>query len=1056
MSLEIIASLAATLAQWLQIRKQRREAGSQKTIADYNEWLRRQEHADLASHLEENRDLLMHVKQLIEDQSLDSIDSQQQLQQTIEQRLTVISGGVVGQILGPVTINVQSPPREAPPEAPPTPVTADPAAPAHRNVKVDCDVFISYSHRDETWKDRLLPQLRALEQAGKLTVWDDRKIDAGATWYPEIEHAMNRATVAVLLISPDYLASQFCVKEEVPHLLKRRRAEGLVVIPVLIRPCVFEAIDWLSPIQMLPRDGKAVAADYADNYDVVFADVARRVLAAVSALAPMRADVKTADAVAAEAPAEETPPQWPPLPDDAVDITRLPVTGAELFGRQSELKRLDEAWETDESNVLSFVAWGGVGKSTLVNRWLDRLGADNFRGAQRVFGWSFYSQGAGQRVTSAERFVNFALRWFGDEDPDAGSPWAKGDRLARLIAQRRTLLILDGMEPLQASRDFERGHIKDPALQMLVRALAKYNPGLCVITTREPVADLKQSRTGAVEHDLEQISTQAARSLLRVKGVRGTDAELEAAAQSFGCHALAINLLASYLHDIPDHPIAAAAQIPDLNIPEEKGRHARRVISAFETRFGDGAETDTLRIIGLFDRPATRPEIDAIVTDPPIANLTSNLHEQSPLARAAVVEKLRDIGLIAKKSSHAQDELDAHPLVREHFGEALRKRHAKAWQAGHNRLYEYLKGPGCAKDLPDTLAEMQPLFAAVTHGCAAGCHQEAYYDVYLRRIARGAEAYAVHKLGAFGADLGALAGFFEELWRRPVKTLSAPARSFIVGRAGFRLRALGRLRDAVAPLKAALNAATEAEDWTSAARRAVNLSELLLTLGKVEQATRYATQSVDYADRNDDAFLRMAVRTALADALHQAWRAEEAEDLFQEAERMQIEDQPEYPLLYSVQGFQYCDLLLGRGAYEDVIKRATQTLEWAEAQKFLLDIALDHLSLGRAHLLKARAEGGDTCGQAWAHLDTAVDKLREAGMQDHLPRGLLTRAELYIFTGSFDAARADLNEALDIATRDPQGRMKLFITDYHLLSARLELAQADAEADAAKASAARA
>ena len=66
--------------------------------------------------------------------------------------------------------------------------------------------------------------------------------------------------------------------------------------------------------------------------------------------------------------------------------------------------------------MISFVAWGGVGKSTLVNKWRERLAADNYRGAKRVFAWSFYSQGTGERVTSADIFIAEALKWFGDPE----------------------------------------------------------------------------------------------------------------------------------------------------------------------------------------------------------------------------------------------------------------------------------------------------------------------------------------------------------------------------------------------------------------------------------------------------------------------------------------------------------------------------------------------------------------------------------------------------------------------------------------------------------------
>ena len=78
----------------------------------------------------------------------------------------------------------------------------------------------------------------------------------------------------------------------------------------------------------------------------------------------------------------------------------MPVTGAELFGRQKDLEILNESWDSDSTHVVSLVAWGGVGKSTLVNKWLERMEADNYRGARRVYAWSFYSQGTGERVTS--------------------------------------------------------------------------------------------------------------------------------------------------------------------------------------------------------------------------------------------------------------------------------------------------------------------------------------------------------------------------------------------------------------------------------------------------------------------------------------------------------------------------------------------------------------------------------------------------------------------------------------------------------------------------------
>jgi hypothetical protein len=109
-----------------------------------------------------------------------------------------------------------------------------------------------------------------------------------------------------------------------------------------------------------------------------------------------------------------------------------------------------------------------------------------------VFGWSFYRQGTSGGASSGDEFLDAALAWFGDPDPRVGTAWEKGERLATLIARRRTLLILDGLEPLQSPPGPREGRLREPSLQALLRELAAFNVGLCVITTRVAVADLAQ------------------------------------------------------------------------------------------------------------------------------------------------------------------------------------------------------------------------------------------------------------------------------------------------------------------------------------------------------------------------------------------------------------------------------------------------------------------------------------------------------------------------------------------------------------------------------------
>src|SRR6185295_20228521 len=120
------------------------------------------------------------------------------------------------------------------------------------------------------------------------------------------------------------------------------------------------------------------------------------------------------------------------------------------------------AWADPKTNIVSFVAWGGVGKTALVNHWLkQRMVRDNYRGAERVYAWSFLNQGSEERAESADLFIEQTLRWFGDVDPSGGTPWDKGQRLARLIRQSRTLLILDGIEPLQHPPGPQEGRLKE-------------------------------------------------------------------------------------------------------------------------------------------------------------------------------------------------------------------------------------------------------------------------------------------------------------------------------------------------------------------------------------------------------------------------------------------------------------------------------------------------------------------------------------------------------------------------------------------------------------------
>jgi tetratricopeptide (TPR) repeat protein len=783
-------------------------------------------------------------------------------------------------------------------------------------------------------------------------------------------------------------------------------------------------------------------------------------------------------------PEARKPPPYPDRPPVPADITRIiKYAPAQLIGREAETKLLNDAWAKVQNNepkrphVLTFVALGGEGKTSLVAKWAADHAYQNWPGCDAAFAWSFYSQGTREHAAaSSDVFLKEALTFFGDPEMagSARGAFDKGRRLAKLAGERRALLILDGLEPLQyAPTSPTPGELKDSGLAALLKGLAANDKGLCVVTTRYSIPDLRAYwQTTVQEEELRRLSKEAGVALLRSLGVKGTQPEFDTLVEKVKGHALTLNLLGTWLRDAYAGDIRKRDLVNLEKADEEQGGHAFRVMDAYVRSFESEGKSGKralalLRLLGQFDRPADAGCLEALWKAPAIPVLTEALVGISESQRNVAFTRLQDAKLVTvnRDGSGALLSLDAHALLREYFARQLRDKCPEAWRAAHRRLYEHLCKTTVYKPQPK-LEDLQPLYQAVSHGCQAGMQQEARDNVYRDRILRGQEHYSLHKLGAFGADLAAVACFFDQPWSRVSPALTKEAdQAWLLAIAAFDLRALGRLTEALEPVRAGLALAMKVkqEDWESAAIGAGNLSELELTLGEVALAAEHAGQAVTYADLSGDAFQRLSKRADHGDALHQAGRLYEAKARFREAEEMQAGHQPEYPLLYSMRGFLYCDLLLAaaeRAAWRrmlnssripqpssslkschDVSGRAARTLQWAEQGNLsLLTIALDYVTLGRAALYAAVLEGNpleqlDPCRESLQH---AVDGLRRAGMQQYLPVGLFTRAWLRFLmgarTGQDDSAQSDLDEALGIAERGP---MPLFLADILLHRARL-------------------
>jgi hypothetical protein len=107
-------------------------------------------------------------------------------------------------------------------------------------------VFISYSHKDKRWLDRVHTMVKPLVRNGVLSLWDDTKILPGSKWQDEIEHALAQACAAILLVSPSFLASDFIANNELHPLLREASSGGLTIFWICLEPCLFEETDLAS------------------------------------------------------------------------------------------------------------------------------------------------------------------------------------------------------------------------------------------------------------------------------------------------------------------------------------------------------------------------------------------------------------------------------------------------------------------------------------------------------------------------------------------------------------------------------------------------------------------------------------------------------------------------------------------------------------------------------------------------------------------------------------------------------------------------------------------
>jgi hypothetical protein len=175
------------------------------------------------------------------------------------------------------TININygtppNPPAQTSGNSTPTPSQSRPPMTSTAPSDSAVEVFFSYSHEDEALRDQLANHLSSLQRQGVIQKWHDRQIPAGKEWAGQIDAHLEAAQIILLLISADFIASDYCYDVEMTRALERHQAGEARVIPIILRPTEFQGMEF-SRLQALPRDAKPVTS--WENRDEAFLNIAQ-------------------------------------------------------------------------------------------------------------------------------------------------------------------------------------------------------------------------------------------------------------------------------------------------------------------------------------------------------------------------------------------------------------------------------------------------------------------------------------------------------------------------------------------------------------------------------------------------------------------------------------------------------------------------------------------------------------------------------------------------------------------------------------------------------------
>lgn len=714
-------------------------------------------------------------------------------------------------------------------------------------------------------------------------------------------HGVESARLAILLVSPEFLASRSLMKEALPRLVIRANVKvtrgqtgDTEFLPVILKECQWGLLPTPVTVQVTRELQQPLEKRDPREIPRALAYVARRArehLIHIAALPPSL--------------------DWHAPPDSFLALQHLktPLPTNEHVDRDATAYQLSAAWMNPRIRVVNLVGEAGVGKSTLLASWLQHLARDQWRGAEQVFCWSFQQQAPTGRKQSADECFYALRQLLCDVDDAPEAWWETGARLAQLIHRQRMLVVLDDLDPLLRIDDQHNARITDDAILVFLRKLLMRNEGLCVVASQRPLAELSHwEEQGLVTMHLDRLSPAESKDLLTKLKYPSSTSEIDDAAAASRGHPIAARLVAGWRlagHHGASGSLATSGAVSSPSnatpgISVKRSTDVIRLMSIagpsllesllreFLQSTGDRALEELLVILALADRPLELATIERLIsafpsyfegTSPQEASTTPfghalGMRDQQQLQ--SLLANLRVAGVLAHPNTST---VHLQPALRAMVANRIAPSCPELAKWIHRQLQEQSQLQ--ITDGPMTPPRLAMMIRVMRHAAFSEHYQEALYSCFLEPLWKKDDLLGAETMRDFCHRSRVIQLLVDPTTKQPYADL-APEDRWEVARMNRRaLRSVGAFAEAIDAATRDLLQAKSTLQMDHFAECLTELSQLLLIVGRVKEATTRVNELFAFPSlQQHPAIFRDAVNLS-ARVLHLKGKFAEAMDRYQ-------------------------------------------------------------------------------------------------------------------------------------------------------------------------------